>query len=194
MMGEQFNKLITVKKWKRFGILAFFTLLVIGALAQCGDSVCETDRLVCSESRSNCFIRANAEAASCVNECGESWVRDSNFDTKTCAEPCVTTATEERESCKKRYTWHDAPVQVDSVCETADEFACGRLLSRCFQQAMEVRDLCVLGCQLLSDNDAANAPRQMLSKAAAECSWNECWPNLEEDETWCKKRYAWQGD
>lgn len=189
-MEEQSNKLTTGKKWKRFGI-TFFILLVIGALAKCGDSVCETDRFTCIERRSACFLLANDAAASCLSECGDLWLRDSNFDTKTCAEPCVNTAKEERERCKKRYAWQGAPVQLDSACET-DEAACGRLKGACFRRAMEVRDSCFRDCELLYD--VAYVPPSVLGKLTGECKREECWTTHEEMMDWCQEKYRWKGD
>ncbi|MCY4388356.1 MAG: hypothetical protein OXC18_14790 [Desulfurellaceae bacterium] len=77
-----------------------------GAITQArGDSVCKTDRFTCIERRSACVLRAHDAAASCLSECGDLWIRASNFDTKTCAEPCINTAKEEEDWCKKRYAW-----------------------------------------------------------------------------------------
>lgn len=192
-MGEQFDKLTTSKRWKRFGLLAVFSLLVIGVFAQCGDSVCAKDREKCIERRANCSLRTDIKASECLRECGDLWFHDSNFDRKTCVEPCFNMAKEERESCHEKYAWPDVPVQVDSPCET-DKAACMRLSSACFERARESHDSCSGRCQVLYDHDnLPNVPSMSRVTILRECS-GECWTTSEEAMTWCRERYAWQGD
>ena len=57
----------------------------------------------CSRRRRACWTRASEARNSCVNECGDLWLQDSNFDTGSCAKPCVEAYEKERDWCSEKY-------------------------------------------------------------------------------------------
>ena len=61
----------------------------------------------CGRRRAACHNRAVEARNLCVNECGDLWLADSNFDTASCTKPCTETFREERDWCQERYAWID---------------------------------------------------------------------------------------